>query len=169
MPDSACSDYSHCAEAGQAPAACCAALRRPCADSLAVLTPAPAPALDPGACSQSLMHERRLLLEAAADAASDQAAREAMEEEAAAAAEHAARHREAQRLFQEQAARAAEDKRGRRSSELLQLEELERKLQRQAAEVEQSARVGGATRAGGALARPAWAACSAPRRMQGHS
>ncbi|KAL4457306.1 hypothetical protein ABPG75_012171 [Micractinium tetrahymenae] len=89
----------------------------------------------------SLMHKRRVLLEATADAASDQAAREAIEEEAEQAEEHARRQREAQRLFQEQAAQAAEDRRGQQqqSSEGQALEELELELQRQAAEAEQSA------------------------------
>lgn len=97
-------------------------------------------------CSNSLMHTRRVLLEAAADAASDKEARVEMEEAAAEAAEHARRHREAQRLFQRQAARAAEERKGQHSREQLRLEQLEEELQRQAAQVEQSAQVG---RAGG--------------------
>ncbi len=97
-------------------------------------------------CSNSLMHTRRVLLEAAADAASDQEARVEMEEAAAQAAEHARRHREAQRLFQRQAARAAEERKGLHSREQLRLEQLEAELQQQAAQVEQSAQVG---RAGG--------------------
>ncbi|KAL4421932.1 hypothetical protein ABPG77_007874 [Micractinium sp. CCAP 211/92] len=87
----------------------------------------------------SLMHTRRVLLEAAADAASDKEARVEMEEAAAEAAEHARRHREAQRLFQRQAARAAEERKGQHSREQLRLEQLEEELQRQAAQVEQSA------------------------------
>lgn len=86
-----------------------------------------------------LMHSRRVLMEAAADAASNQAARVAMEEEAGRAAERARLHREALRLFQSQAAQAAEARQCRQGADQLPLEEWEQELQRRAAEAEGSA------------------------------